>query len=159
METNTIPSPASSITKLGIVRFSVPEVRPDEDAQHAIVELPSFSSEERSRPTVQMPPLADHREVPESIDDAFDTDFEDELPPAPPVRERVATLLGMVPLPVPPRGSSPGLSVPPVEEAAPAREAAPAPSGEPPAAADPADRSARRPASSWWHGALISAAM
>lgn len=86
-----------------------------------IVELPSFSNEDTSRPTVQMPPLAEQRQPPASIDDAFDGGLDDEpLPPGEPRgRVRVPTLLGMSPLagPRPPAapGPVPGERSPPRE--------------------------------------------
>jgi hypothetical protein len=71
-----------------------------------IVELPSFTDDETSRPTVRMPPLADRRDRPASIDDAFDTGGEDrEPPPADAPRRQSPTLVGVVPSPVPPRAS------------------------------------------------------
>jgi hypothetical protein len=65
-----------------------------------IVELPSFTDEETSRPTVQMPPLAERRERP-AIDDAFDRG-PDDGPPAPAdphPRSRGSTLQGVMPPP------------------------------------------------------------
>jgi len=74
-----------------------------------IVELPSFSNEDTSRPTVQMPPLAEQRRPPASIDDAFDGGLDDEpVPPDEPRdRVRVPTLLGMAPLAAPRRPAAP----------------------------------------------------
>lgn len=62
-----------------------------------IVELPSFTNEDTSRPTVQMPPLGEHRPSPVSIDDAFDGGLVDESIPGddPTDRVRIPTLLGM----------------------------------------------------------------
>jgi hypothetical protein len=166
VETNKTSSPASSITKLGIVKFSIPAspALPKEGARRAIKELPSFSSEERPRPTVQMPPLVDHHDPEEEVDDGFDDEldelddeFDDEPPPAGPARERISTLPGVVPFPAAPRGSSPGIPIPASEDAEPIGLRAQAP--EPPAAKPASDDGARRPARSWWHGALIGALM
>lgn len=78
-----IRSLASSITRLGIVRYAVPQggSRAGELLPSGIVELPSFTNDDSSRPTVQMPPLAGHRERPESIDDAFDKAFNEAFDP------------------------------------------------------------------------------
>jgi hypothetical protein len=76
---------------------------------NGIVELPSFVDTDTSRPTVQMPPLAERREPPPSIDEAFDDSFDDTPTPTPtptparepepePDRPRVSTLLGMAPI-------------------------------------------------------------
>jgi hypothetical protein len=140
VESHEIPSPSSSITKLGIVRFVISE---EPTIPNPIVELPSFSDDDTSRPTVQMPPLADERERPRSIDEAFDPGSDG---PAPDVsrRERSSTLLGVVPFRVAPRASSPEIPIPPCEE--------PAPIVEPP-------RPAPRPAGSWWHAAFAGAAL
>lgn len=106
MEAHPDASPARSITKLGIVRFAIPDdpnapgeaLRPG-----AIVELPSFSNDDTSRPTVQMPPLAE-RERPASIDEAFDPGGDGDAPSAGGAqRTRSSTLLGVGPGPVPPR--------------------------------------------------------
>ena len=67
-ESHVIASPACSITKLGIVRFVLSE-EPRSGAlalARGVVELRAFSNEERSRPTVQMPPLFERRERPTS---------------------------------------------------------------------------------------------
>jgi hypothetical protein len=94
-----------SITRLGVVRFV-----PDEDKRPGgVVELPSFRSDDTSRPTVQMPPLADRRAPPGSIDEAFDTGQADEPGPEGAPRKQSSTLVGVVPSPVPPR---PPLSAP-----------------------------------------------
>lgn len=63
-----------------------------------IVELPSFTDEETSRPTVQMPPLAERREHP-AIDDAFDRapDGDPPAPADPNPRSRASTLQGVMP--------------------------------------------------------------
>jgi hypothetical protein len=96
METHEIPSPASSITKLGMVKFVVPESSPPGDGvqgarSSAIRELPSFSNEASSRPAVAVPPLvdqrADQRAIPEPIDDAFERRHHGGPPPASPQRE------------------------------------------------------------------------
>ncbi len=72
------------------------------EAEHAggIVDLPSFTDNESSRPTVQMPPLIDHSSPLLFIDDDIDSD---EPSPAGSHRERNSTLVGMVPNPVLPR--------------------------------------------------------
>jgi hypothetical protein len=62
-----------------------------------LVELPSFSNEDSSRPTVQMPPLVDHHEAPASVDEAFDPALADEPQRSSPPRERSSTLLGVMP--------------------------------------------------------------
>jgi hypothetical protein len=145
VETQEVPSPASSITKLGIVRFVISE---EPTIPDAIVELPSFSDDDTSRPTVQMPPLAGEREPPRSIDEAFDPGS-DELAPDVSRRERSASLLGVVPFRVAPRASSPEIAIPACEAPAPAFGDL---GGE-------RKLAARRPASSWWHTAFASAAL
>ena len=93
--TRRIPSPTSSITKLGIMRFTITQERflPREEIRSGrIVDLPSFSNENSSRPTVQ--PLVDHREAAVSID-------EPQRSSSP--RERTSTLLGVVPFRAPRR--------------------------------------------------------
>ena len=95
--TRRIPSPTSSITKLGIMRFTITQERllPKEEIRSGrIVDLPSFSNENSSRPTVQMPPLVGHREAAASID-------EPQRSSSP--RERTSTLLGVVPFRAPRR--------------------------------------------------------
>jgi hypothetical protein len=139
VETHEIPSPASSITKLGIVRFVISE---EPTVPDAIVELPSFSDADTSRPTVQMPPLADERERPRSVDEAFDPGGDD--PPDVARRERSSTLIGVVPFRAAPHGSSPEIAIPPCEDPEPA--VAPA---RPPA----------RPGGSWWHATFAVAAL
>ncbi len=141
VETHEIPSPASSVTKLGIVRFVISE---EPTIPNGAVELPSFSDEVTSRPTVQMPPLADERDPPASIDEAFDRSSDE---PAPEVsrRERTSTLLGVVPFHAAPRASSPEIPIPVCEHPEPIRE-------EPKIVV-------RRPASSWWHTAFAGAAL
>jgi hypothetical protein len=78
-----IRSLASSITRLGIVRYAIPEdgSRAGELLPSGIVQLPSFTNDDTSRPTVQMPPLAGHRERPASIDEAFDKAFDEAFDP------------------------------------------------------------------------------
>ena len=139
METHEIPSPASSITKLGIVRFVISE---EPTVPDAIVELPSFSDDDTSRPTVQMPPLADERGRPRTIDEAFDPGSDGPADVA--RRERSSTLLGVAPFRVAPRASSPEIAIPACEEPAPAVEPA-----RPPA----------RPGGSWWHATFAVAAL
>jgi hypothetical protein len=89
------PSLASSITKLGIVRFVLPQppTLPTEDARRGgIIELPSFSNEDTSRPTVQMPPIAERRESPAAP-------VATPAPAPTPPRPRVSTMLGMMRIP------------------------------------------------------------
>lgn len=140
METHEIPSPAASITKLGIVRFVISE---EPTLPDAIVELPSFSDDDTSRPTVQMPPLTEERERPRSIDEAFDPGVDGPAPDAS-RRERSSTLLGVVPFRVAARSSSPEIAIPPCED--------PEPAVEPP-------RPPPRPGGSWWHAAFTGAAL
>lgn len=66
-----------------------------------IVELPSFTDDETSRPTVRMPPLSDRRDRPASIDDAFDTGGEDRAP-APIESEETLPIGGITRTPAPP---------------------------------------------------------
>lgn len=115
VETHEIRSPASSITKLGIVRFTIPEEPPVPGdglaSGSGVVELPSFTDEETSRPTVQMPPLVE-RGRPVSIDEAFDPGGEGgeggeagesvEASPDARSRPRSSTLPGVAPAAVPP---------------------------------------------------------
>jgi hypothetical protein len=106
--TRRIPSPTSSITKLGIMRFTISEERllPKEEARSGgVVELPSFSNENRSRPTVQMPPLVGRRDAsaPASVGEAFDPALDDEPQRSSPPRERTSTLLGVMPFRAPRR--------------------------------------------------------
>jgi len=98
--------PTSPITKLGFVRFSLPQdpalVR---DTQRIrITELPSFSIEESERPRVQMEPLIGRRrawtENGRDVEQASDAG-------ARPRRPRSPTLVGVEPFPGRPRGSSP----------------------------------------------------
>jgi len=92
---------ASSITKLGIVRFVIPErpILPHEDARTSggVVELPSFTSEPSPRPTVQMPPLSPRRELPLDTQRACDPEPEELAPP--PQHVWIPTMLGMMRMP------------------------------------------------------------
>lgn len=122
METHENQSPASSITKLGYVRFAILERQgaPGVEARPGgIIELPSFTNEESARPTVQMPPLTDEHGEPLPVGEAFDRGGEGE--PAPEEaqqRPRTSTLLGVVPFPVRPAGSSPAIAIDGAEEEA-----------------------------------------
>jgi len=104
-QTHETPSPASSITRLGIVRFVIGEnaIASNDRIRGGIVELPAFTSEEPSRPTVQMPPLADPRDPPALSDDAFDPDCLDAPSRAASKRDRLSTLPGVAPFRAPTR--------------------------------------------------------
>ncbi len=116
-ETQEIASPASSITKLGFVRFCPEGPALVGDIRRVrIIELPSFSYEEPERPRVKMPPLTDRRRAWTANGGASD--------PAPQVapggdepaasgsqRARTSTLQGVEPFPVRPRGSDPAIEI------------------------------------------------
>jgi hypothetical protein len=70
----------------------------EQPSPSGIVELPSFTDEETSRPTVQMPPLVERSQRP-SIDDAFDRGADDgpATPAEPHHRSRGSTLRGVMP--------------------------------------------------------------
>jgi hypothetical protein len=93
-------SPASSITKLGIVRFVIAEatILPNEEARSSgIIELLSFGTVRTSRPTKQMPRV-DACESPATLDEALglEPDEVSVVPPAPapaPMRMRISMLL------------------------------------------------------------------
>jgi len=57
----------SSITRLGIVRHAIPQ-----DSNLTGGEILPSGNDDTSRPTVQMPPPAGHRDRPKSVDEAFD---------------------------------------------------------------------------------------
>lgn len=122
METHENQSPASSITKLGYVRFAIPERQgaPGVGARPGgIIELPSFTNEESARPTVQMPSLTDEPGEPLPAGEAFDRGGEGEPAAAEAQpRPRTSTLLGVVPFPVRPAGSSPEIGIVAAEAAA-----------------------------------------
>jgi hypothetical protein len=88
------------------MRFTISEERllPKEEARSGgVIELPSFSNENTSRPTVQMPPLVGRRDTPALVDEAFDPALEDEPQRSSPPRERTSTLLGVMPFRAPRR--------------------------------------------------------
>jgi hypothetical protein len=141
VETNKRSSPASSITKLGIVRFAIPK----DGRSGGIIELPSFSSEQSARPTVQMPPLVERRDALDALDESFDEE------PAPSSqRQRTSTLRGVTPFRAAPSGSNPAIALPALEDAEPAAEPKPAPAPE---------RPVERKAGSWWYATFVGAAM
>jgi hypothetical protein len=124
-ETQESKAPASSITKLGFVRFSLPlDPALVGDARRIrIVELPSFSIEESERPRVQMQPLSGRRRAwkanggggEQAANSASNSQ-----------RVRTSTLVGVEPFPVRSRGSSPSIAIAACEAAASHEERAPA---------------------------------
>lgn len=139
METHENQSPASSITKLGYVRFAIPERQGASGVEArpgGIIELPSFTNEESARPTVQMPPLTGEGGEPLPVDEAFDQGGEGEAASAEAQqRPRSSTLLGVVPFPVRPAGSSPTIAIGEAEDAAGTEPAPQAPSVDAPVVA------------------------
>lgn len=124
-ETQESKAPASPITKLGFVRFSLPlDPALVGDARRIrVVELPSFSIEESERPRVQMQPLSGRRRAwkanggggEQAANSASNSQ-----------RARTSTLVGVEPFPVRSRGSSPSIAIAACEAAASHEERAPA---------------------------------
>jgi hypothetical protein len=108
-ETHETPSPASSITKLGIVRFVLPDDPPSSGGHvpDGNVDLPTYVNDAISRPTVEEPPLPQRRDAaaPTPIYDYDYADDDDVLEPEPgpapcasdQQRARTSTLPGVAP--------------------------------------------------------------
>ena len=114
-ETQEIPSPASSIKKLGFVRFCPEEPADSGGARRIrVIELPSFALQPE-RPRVKMQPLIDRWRA-WTENDSVSEPAPHAAPGDDPAtsgsqRVRTSTLQGVEPFPVRPRGSSPAIEI------------------------------------------------